>query len=90
MEQVFLFKVDVGNADQGRYSRARKVIAEVRGTGSGEQRREKHEPGSRLSVYKYWKYIKGKANINMFFCMHHKIGKQISHPIFHSSCVGVS
>lgn len=42
MEQVFLFKVDVGNADQGRYSRAGKVMDEVRGTGPGEQRREEH------------------------------------------------
>lgn len=65
---LFLLVADVGREDQGRYSRARKVVMKVT--------TDKFSMVSMwvwlltLYMHKYWKCTKGKANISTVFLLH--------------------
>lgn len=70
---LFLLMVDVGKEDQGRYSRARKVITKVRGWPLTTDKFSTVSAWVWLLtsyLHKHLKCTKGKANINTAFLLH--------------------
>lgn len=69
----FLLMVDVGKKDEGSYRRARKVIGKVSGwclTMGKFSMVSVWVWLLTLYMHKYWKYTKGKTNINSGFILH--------------------